>query len=82
MEPCVWHQCINPPTPEGRGLKNLWDSKPVEFGETVTYKCARSNLYFEHDREFESFEIECLDDGSFDVPDDDEWFKCISSKSM
>jgi hypothetical protein len=27
-----------------------------------------------------SFDIKCLSDGSFDVPDDDEWLNCITSK--
>ena len=80
MEPCIWHQCIDPILPENKGLKYLWDGKPVEFGDSVTYKCARSNLFFEYDRELESFDIECLNDGSFDVPDDDEWLNCVSSK--
>ena len=60
---------------------HLWDELPVEFGQSVTYQCAKSSLYFEHDYNLKQFQLECLDDGSFDVPDDDEWFHCVSSKT-
>ncbi len=80
MEPCVWHQCIDPPLPQDKGLKHTWNEIPMEFGDKVIYECEKSNLFFEHDRDVFYFEIECLEDGSFDVPEDDDWYKCVSSK--
>ena len=78
MAPCTWHQCIDPPLPEDKGLKHLWDGVPKEFGETVKYECKSAQLFFEHDRQLPGFELECLEDGSFDEPD--LWFNCVSSK--
>ena len=78
MDPCTWHQCIDPPVPEGQNLKHLWDGVPKEFGENVRYECKTAQLFFEHDRELQGFELDCLEDGSFDEPD--AWFKCVSSK--
>ena len=80
LAPCVWHQCIDPPLPEDHGLKRIWDEKPVEFGDKIRYECEKETLFFEHDREISSFSLECLDDGSFDTPEDDDWLKCVSSK--
>ncbi len=83
LDPCTWHACIDPPLPSGLGLRHLWDGEnPVEFGDTVKYKCARDNLWFEHNRDFESFELKCLNDGSFEDEDkpDDEWLNCVPSK--
>ena len=42
-----------------------------------TYECKTAQLFFEHDRELQGFELDCLEDGSFDEPD--AWFKCVSS---
>ena len=82
MDPCVWHQCIDPPLPPNLGLKHLWDGVPIEFGEAVTYKCARDNLWFEHDRSFESFEVKCTDDGSFEDMADEDWLNCVPSMEI
>ena len=83
MEPCVWHACIDPPLPEGKGLKHDWNpAVPVEFGDTVFYSCARENLYFEHDRDFAGFTLKCEDDGSFEDMADEDWLKCVPSKTI
>ena len=81
LEPCVWHQCIDPVTPPGKGLKHDWDENPVEFGDTITYSCARDNLWFEHDKDFVSFEVKCMEDGFFEDKDDDDWLNCVSSNA-
>ncbi len=57
---------------------------PVEFNDTVFYKCENRDLFFEHDRIFDGFEAQCMDDGSFHVPEtinDNEILRCVSSKT-
>ena len=46
-----------------------WDEEPVEFFSNSSYSCAAPDLYFEMDRDLESWNMTCLDDGSWDVPD-------------
>ena len=81
-DPCVWHQCINPPLPDdndARNLKFIWDGvTPYEFGEQVRYECKNQALWFEEDRDITHFELECLPDGAIDIPVI--WPKCVHSK--
>ncbi len=73
-------QCLNPPLPDGLGLafEDLDQmTEPIEFFDNVTYVCANNALYFEHDRDEESFEIQCYDDGTFGTPST--WPRCIDS---
>ena len=50
----------------------------VEFYHNVSYTCSHDGLWFEHDRDMTSFEVMCLPDGSWDVPD--EWPFCVNGK--
>ncbi len=81
MYPCEWTQCINPPLPSGRGLvirdpDQMTD--PIDFYDTVKYVCESAALYFDFDRDADTFEIQCFPDGSFDLPL--VWPKCIESR--
>lgn len=81
LDPCIWVQCIDPPTPPGATVKPQWaldTHGPVEFYDNVTYTCAHSGLWFEEDRDMESFEVQCQPDGSFLPPD--EWPFCVRSE--
>lgn len=70
-----------PPLPTDRGLKFDWNGNPIPFHSNVTYTCAKSNLYFEQDRNMKSFTIECLNDGTFDEPIVlSDWPSCVDSK--
>ncbi len=44
------------------------------------YSCARENLWFEHNREFDGFPLKCEDDGSFEDLSDEEWLNCVPSR--
>ena len=55
-----------------------WDEEPVEFFSNSSYSCAAPDLYFEMDRDLESWNMTCLDDGSWDVPDI--WPICLDCK--
>ena len=46
-----------------------WDEEPVEFFSNSSYSCSAPDLYFEMDRDMEYWNMTCLDDGSWDVPD-------------
>ena len=85
---CVWYQCYNPPLPEHNAnynkLKLLWDpTKPVDFNANISYSCNgfsdQNNTFFEHDRNLDSFSIQCQDDGYFRVPE--KWFRCVTGIS-
>ncbi len=77
----MWIQCLNPPLPDGLGLAfddPNQETQPIEFFDNVTYVCSNNALFFEEDRNIDSFEIQCYDDGTFDAPNP--WPRCISSK--
>ena len=50
---------------------------PIQFGKKVTYKCSIGN-FFEHDKDQEMFQVECLDTGFLDYPT--EWSSCVPSE--
>lgn len=80
MEPCVWIQCLHPDLPADHGLAfedPRQATDPIEFFDNVTYVCENNALFFEEDRDMESYEITCYDDGTFDTPNP--WPRCISS---
>ena len=82
MDPCVWHQCIDPPLPDTsdrNNLKYIWDGvTPLEFNETVRYECINQAHWFEHDRDYTHFDLMCENDGGFSEPTN--WPKCVNSK--
>ena len=79
LDDCEWIQCIDPPLPEGMNLKSDFDGiTSYEFGSNATYTCASQDLYFEDDKEMESFTVECLVGGRWKIPN--KW--PIESKSV
>ena len=79
LDPCVWVQCLHPPTPpETNMLKANWDGLPIEFNDAVSYGCNSSDTYFEWDREMVEFNVTCLPGGGWDTPQ--EWPNCVESK--
>lgn len=78
IDSCVWYQCINPPIPNGHRLKPDWKGVPYEIGESAIYTCETTGLWFETDRDQESLKVECLSNGTFQVPD--QWPYCVASK--
>ena len=79
LDPCVWVQCINPPSPPASSqLRLVWDGAPVNFTHNVSYVCQEEELYFEWDRDMLEYNVECLTDGIWAEPD--EWPVCVESK--
>ena len=78
LDPCKWVACINPPdAPPEANLVSNYDGVPVEFFNTSSYSCKSDDIYFEHDRDAEEWNITCKEDGSWEEPTD--WPICISS---
>lgn len=69
------HSHFIQPPPETQ-LFSQYDGIPVEFGSNSSYVCDGDDLYFEWDRDLEDFNITCLEDGSWDVPD--VWPICVN----
>ena len=46
-----------------------WNGDPVEFNSSAVYLCESSDIYFQMDKDMEGYNVTCLDDGSWDVPD-------------
>ena len=59
-------------------LLSSWQGETTEFGGTSNYTCATDNIFFEHDKELEAYDVYCQTDGSFTEPD--EWPRCLASK--
>ena len=79
LDPCVWIQCLHPPTPpETNRLEANWYGGPVEFNDSVSYGCNSSDTYFEWDRQMVEFNVTCLSGGMWIVPE--EWPNCVESK--
>ncbi len=79
MDECEWVQCIDPPIPAGANIKHTWDGvTPYEFGANATYECASTSLWFEQDRQMQSFNVTCLPGGRWQVPNP--WPRCVPSK--
>lgn len=57
-------------------LGSNYDGEPVEFFNTSSYSCVSDDVFFESDREQEFWNLTCLDDGSWEVPD---WPRCLPS---
>ena len=55
--------------PEGTNLVSDWGGEPIEFFDNSSYSCASQDLYFEMDRDKIAWNMTCLDDGSWDVPE-------------
>ncbi len=53
----------------------------IAFGQTITYRCD-VGTFFAHDKDEESYSVECLTTGEFDYPIEDEWPQCVSSKYL
>ncbi|XP_059083502.1 uncharacterized protein LOC131880812 [Tigriopus californicus] len=78
IDPCTWHQCINPPIPHGHHrLKSDWNNVPYEFGQSAIYSCETAGLWFETDRDLEILPVECLTNGTFKVPNP--WPYCVAN---
>ena len=58
----------------------LYDGTPVEFGHNVSYACADANLYYEHNRDLKHWNLKCLPDGSWLIPD--VWPRCVASNIL
>ena len=79
LDKCKWVQCINPPQPpDGANLVSNWNGDPVEFFDNSSYSCATADVFFEMDREKISWNMTCLDDGSWDAPHI--WPVCLECK--
>ena len=79
IDDCVWVQCLYPPTPPPETLlTDTWSGDPVEFYDNVSYVCPGDDLFFEWDRDLESYNISCLPGGSWDEPID--WPICVPCK--
>jgi hypothetical protein len=78
LDECEWIQCIDPPVPNGHGVKLLWDGvTPYEFYSNATYTCEKYGLWFEEDRDMTNFTLQCLPGGRWKVPRP--WPRCIES---
>jgi len=56
----------------------MWDGTPVEFHSTVGYRCNKDDLFFEMDKALVQWNMTCLPDGSWDIPD--VWPRCLYCK--
>ena len=71
--------CLYPPQPPEEALLALqWDGLPTEFDGNVSYTCKDENLYFEMDKDMIEYNVTCLEDGTFEEPE--EWPVCLNSK--
>ena len=61
--------------PDETNLLSNWEGSPVEFFDNSSYSCKSFELYFDIDRDLEFWNITCLDDGSWDGPE--EWPNCV-----
>ena len=53
-----------------------YDGVPVEFHNTTSYSCNSDDVYLEHDRDEEYWNLTCNDDGSWEEP---MWPECLHS---
>ncbi len=76
--PCKKDSCIN--AEERTNMKvNYTAGTKIAFGQHITYSC-ETGTFFSHDKNEESFSVECLTTGEFDYPTEAEWPECVSSK--
>ena len=60
-------------------MKPTWDGvTPYEFYTNATYVCDSDEVFFEHDRNLESFSVMCTDSGRWSLPR--EWPRCVESE--
>ena len=79
LDTCEWVACLYPPQPPEEALLALqWDGLPTEFDGNVSYTCKDENLYFEMDKDMIEYNVTCLEDGTFEEPE--EWPVCLNSK--
>ena len=79
LDTCEWVACLYPPQPPEEALLALqWDGLPTEFDGNVSYTCKDENLYFEMDKDMSEYNVTCLEDGTFEEPE--EWPVCLNSK--
>ena len=57
-----------------------YNGTPVEFGHSVEFYCASSDLYFEHERDLQKWKLKCMPGGIWDVPQI--WPRCVTSKNF
>ena len=48
----------------------------MEFNSSAVYQCESADTFFEIDKELDGYNVTCLEDGSWDVPDS--WPICVS----
>ncbi|XP_059079908.1 uncharacterized protein LOC131878026, partial [Tigriopus californicus] len=66
---------MTPPQPNHVNIHPIWDGNPIPFFANVSYVCSSSGLFFQEDRDHQSFQIQCLEGGQFDVPKP--WPACV-----
>lgn len=71
---------MDPPLSPDSTVLPEWDGEPVAFGETVSYSCAHSGLFFFDDRDLGTMDLAtCNSDGTWTEPDP--WPRCAPSKN-
>lgn len=64
--------------PEDSRLVMNWDGAPVEFNSSAVYQCESTDIFFEIDKELDGYNVTCLEDGSWDLPEI--WPICVPCK--
>ena len=65
----MWVACIDPPVPgNSSNLARDWDGEPVQFGNTTSYSCSKDGVWFEENRDWDMWNITCLEGGTWDTP--------------
>lgn len=77
---CIRTHCMTPPQPNHVNIRPVWDGNPIPFFDKIRYTCASPGLFFQEDRDLQSFEVECLEGGIFDVPKP--WPACVRSEMI
>jgi len=57
-----------------------YNGTPIDFGHSVEFYCASSDLYYEHDRDLQTWKLNCMPGGMWDVPQ--VWPRCVKSKNF
>ena len=69
LDSCEWTQCLYPPSPpEDNHLQLDWDGLPVDFNDTVSYRCATDDTYFLFNNTVDTFNVTCLRGGTWENP--------------
>ncbi|XP_059083342.1 sushi, von Willebrand factor type A, EGF and pentraxin domain-containing protein 1-like [Tigriopus californicus] len=80
LDTCTWFQCLSPPVPPKDANLKLMNTStvPTEFNDKVFYECNQGH-WFEQDRSQTNFSLTCQTDGSFKVPLNNDWPKCVTT---